>query len=94
MAREIRYWQDNDPRLFVDGPFVVVDTFGGFRVEAEFKNHNTTVLPDRSVANLVNKDLLYTRVRREAHKCADCLNALVREGEIILKGNCWVSKED
>lgn len=90
MAQRVGYWDDNVE--FTEGPFVVVGIHG-YRIECELKGHHCPVIPDCTIYTFMERlgwkgktldvDL--------AERVCDGLNALVREGAIVLseKGS-WI----
>lgn len=81
--------------VFKEGPFVISNPLGnGWRIEVEMKGHRCSVLPDLSIYKLKEQQFgLKGKTMdqsRAAHVC-DQLNAMVREGHIVLVGRSWVT---
>lgn len=91
MAQVVKYSEDNFE--YKEGPFVVCDCGGKYRIEVELKGHHTSVLPHVSIYEIrelyENKPGLM-KLEEAIHIC-DILNLLVLEGEIIYDG-VWKAK--
>ena len=92
MAQIVGYFEDDV--IFTEGPFVLVDIWG-WRIEVELKGHNCPVLPHISIYKIreqLDWDLGKTENTELATRVCDQLNQMVRDGEIVLKGNIWMAK--
>lgn len=89
MAQRVGYFEDDV--LYAEGPFVMVNA-NGWRVEVEMPGHHCPVLPDTSIYEL-RSQLGWPAGKTDdvalAERVVDQLNAMVREGKIVLDGRIW-----
>ena len=93
MAQAIEYY-DNDVVL-TEGPFVICNPHGnGWRIELELKGHKCPVLPDTTIYTIMHNLGLdgKTHNQKKVETVCDALNAMVKDGKIVLVGKCWLPK--
>jgi hypothetical protein len=89
MAQTVGYFEDTN--RFAEGPFVLCEKAGNFRIEAEMKGQKCPVLPDVSILPLIyGYESFGAKEPRE--RLVDWLNGLVRVEAIVCEGGVWVHK--
>lgn len=90
MAQTVGYFEDDV--IYSEGPFVVVNSGRGWRIEAELKGYHCPILPHLSIYEFLELNDLQAHKssdKEKIEKSVDFLNANVCNGEIKLKGNHW-----
>ncbi len=90
MAQIVGYFENDI--VFKEGPFVLCNVGGRFRIESEYKGHHCSTLLHPSIYTLLESERNYKpgcRVLRECEPDVNWLNEQVHIGRIVLDGNMW-----
>lgn len=101
MAIQVCYWHDfaneeEKKEAFKEGPFVIVSTPGGWRIEVELADCPHTVLLDSTIYKFIYNNKRdpgkFIRIE-EAEDLCDWLNGQVKKGAIVKKGlGYWIAE--
>jgi hypothetical protein len=92
MAVKVEYFTDIDqqPDMFSEGPFVMVNALGQWRIECQMVGGHCPVMPSSSIYDLLRiEGIHYAKSSDElaVGRTVDWLNARVKEGVITLRNN-------
>lgn len=94
MAKRVKYYQNNEPEMYAEGPFVMTDA-NGWRIEVGCDLTNCPIIPDSSIYDLLHQNSM--RVDKSSDpeviaKSVDWLNDQVRGGKVVCVDHRWVPR--